>query len=122
MKNVNYLLLLASAFILYSCANQLPPGGGPVDTDPPMIIDSYPADRTVNFDDDHIAVTFSEYVDKRSVQEAVFISPAVEGQLEYNWSGRTLELEFPYGLRDSITYVIRITSYNVCYTKLLRKP
>lgn len=108
MKTVNNILIFVSACIFFSCANQLSPGGGPLDTIPPEIIDSYPESGTVNFRDDHIAVAFSEYVDKRSVQEAIFISPAIEGQLEYSWSGKELEIEFPYGLRDSITYVITI--------------
>jgi hypothetical protein len=108
MKTVNSILIFISVLIFFSCANQLSPGGGPLDTTPPMVIDSYPKSGTVNFDDDHISVAFSEYVDKRSVQEAIFISPAIEGQLEYSWSGKDLDIEFPYGLRDSITYVITI--------------
>lgn len=108
MKIVNNVLIFLSAITLFSCANQLSPGGGPLDTTPPKVIDSYPKSGTVNFDDDHISVAFSEYVDKRSVQEAIFISPAIEGQLEYSWSGKELDIEFPYGLRDSITYVVTI--------------
>ncbi|HCY77316.1 MAG TPA: hypothetical protein DHV28_15475 [Ignavibacteriales bacterium] len=95
-------------FFLAGCANQLPPGGGEVDKIPPEIIYSYPETGTINFKDDHIEFEFSEYVDKRSFKEALFISPAIDEQPEINWSGTSVEIVFPKGLKDNVTYVITI--------------
>lgn len=95
-------------YFLYSCANQLPPGGGPPDTIAPEIIDVYPSDQTINFDDEIIEITFSEYVNKRSVQESIFISPNIEGIIEYDWSGKSVELELPDTLKKNTTYTITI--------------
>ncbi len=103
-----FYLLSAFLVILLGCANQLPPGGGEVDSVPPEIIFSYPENGTTNFNDDYIEFEFSEYVDKRSFKDALFISPAIDEQLEINWSGTSVEIGFPSGLKDSLTYVVTI--------------
>lgn len=95
-------------FLLIGCANQLPPSGGDVDTTPPEIIESYPADGTINYKENYFEVTFSEYVDKRSFREAIFISPAIDGEMEIDWTGRTATVIFPKGFKPNITYVINI--------------
>ena len=107
-KKLIYYLSLLLLFTLSDCANQLPPGGGEVDKIPPRIMEVYPADGTVNFDDDYIEVGFSEYIDKRSFKDAVFISPAIDGHLEYNWSGKYVRIYFPDTLKKDITYVFTI--------------
>lgn len=102
-----YFIFLSILF-LAGCANQLPPGGGEVDKIPPEIIFSYPDNETTNFEDDFIEFDFSEYVDKRSFKEALFISPALDKQPEISWSGTSVEISFPEGLKDSVTYVVTI--------------
>ena len=104
------IVFLFSLTLLFfsGCANQLPPGGGEVDSIPPEIIFSYPENGTTNFEGDYIEFEFSEYVDKRSFKEAIFISPAIDEQLEINWSGTSVEIGFPNGLKDSLTYVVTI--------------
>ncbi len=96
------------SFFLLQCANQLPPSGGDVDRIPPEIEEVYPADGTTNYDEDYFEIDFSEYVDKRSVREAVFISPFIEGALDFDWTGTSVEVSFPEVLRKDITYTITI--------------
>src|SRR5690606_15735372 len=106
-KTFNQLIFLVFFFIA-SCANQLPPGGSEVDRIPPKIVEVFPADGTTNFDEDYFEIGFSEYVDKRSVQDAIFISPAIEGEIEYDWSGKYLRVNFSQKLKDNTTYVVTI--------------
>ena len=61
---ISFLVLI----FLCNCANQLSPGGGEVDLIPPEIVETYPDSGTVNFSDNRIELTFSEYVDKNSVR------------------------------------------------------
>ena len=105
LKNIFWLML---AFILSECANQLPPEGGAVDTIPPKIVEVYPADGTINFSDDYFEIGFSEYVEKRTVKDAIFISPAIEGELELDWSGKYVQVYFPENLKKNVTYVVTI--------------
>lgn len=102
------LIGILAFLLVHGCANQLPPGGGPTDTIPPEIIDYYPQNGTINFDGDYFELTFSEYVDKRSLKDAIFISPAIGGIPEIDWSGKTARIYFPEKLLDSITYTISI--------------
>lgn len=95
-------------FGIIKCANQLPPPGGEPDRIPPTIVEVYPPDGTINFDDNYFEIEFSEYVDKRSVTEAIFISPFIEGSLDYSWTGTSLEVTFPEKLKDNVTYTITI--------------
>jgi hypothetical protein len=97
------------------CASQLPPGGGENDSVPPSIESVYPKDGTINFRDDYFELTFSEYVDKRTVKDAIFISPPIEGNLEFSWTNKTLTVYFPGKLKDSITYNITIGTDVVDY-------
>lgn len=106
-RKITFIFLLLS-FILIRCANQLPPPGGEPDKIPPIIVEVYPQDGTINFDENYFELEFSEYVDKRSVTEAIFISPFIDGNLEYSWDGTTLEVTFPEKLQDSVTYTITI--------------
>ena len=100
--------LLVLSVILIKCANQLPPSGGEVDTTPPKIVKVDPPDGTTNYDKDYFELEFSEYVDKRSVADAIFISPFIEGSLELDWTGTTLEATFPEPLKKDVTYTITI--------------
>jgi len=106
-RNTAFVVFLLT-FFLWQCANQLPPTGGDVDRIPPEIIEVYPSDGTINFDKDYFEIDFSEYVDKRSVRDAIFISPFIEGSLVFSWTGKTLEVAFPEELKKDVTYTITI--------------
>ena len=48
--------------VLSSCANIIPPEGGPKDTIPPVLIKAVPVDSALNFNTNRITLTFNEYV------------------------------------------------------------
>lgn len=106
ISKINYLFALI--FIFWSCANQLPPSGGDVDRIPPEVIESYPKDRTTNFKENYFEIKFSEYVDRLSVQNAIFISPALKYGFEFSWSGKKLILEFRDTLQQNTTYTVTV--------------
>ncbi|MEW6653824.1 MAG: Ig-like domain-containing protein [Bacteroidota bacterium] len=102
------VLLFGIILTLAGCANQMAPTGGEVDKIPPEIIESYPKNRATNFSEDFIELQFSEYVDKLSVQNAVFISPALQQGLTYDWSGKRVTIEFKDTLQLNTTYTVTI--------------
>lgn len=114
-KQIKNLLLLFTGLILSYCANQLPPGGGEIDRIPPKIINVYPANGTTNFKDNYFELEFSEYVERRSLQDAIFISPAIEGTLNLDWSGKSVKVNFPSELKSNTTYVVTIGTDVVDY-------
>lgn len=89
------------------CAGEIPPSGGPPDTIPPTVIRTVPDSNAVRVNKEVIELGFSEYVDRRSVEESIFISPYV-GELEFDWSGTDVEITFSEPLRENATYVVNV--------------
>ena len=108
-KFIKLFFFSVFVLLLMKCANKLPPTGGEVDRIPPEILETYPMNGQTNFDDEFIQISFSEYVDKRSVKEAIFISPMIEGDLEYSWSGTDLSIYFDRdSLKKNTTYIVTV--------------
>lgn len=96
------IILLLLAFC--SCANPLPPSGGPPDTTPPEIVSTEPANGTTNWNGKSLYLKFSKYMNKLSVNENISISPLVK--MNYDWSGKTLEIELAERLDSNTTYAL----------------
>ncbi len=109
-KTYIYFLLL---FGLISCAIQVPPSGGPPDKTPPSINEISLKNATLNFKEQSITFLFNKYMNKSQVIENLYISP--ETEVNYNWSGKELELEFKKNLSPNTTYSI---SFGTDYTDL----
>jgi len=126
-----YLFLLKSCLfllILYisGCANQLPPGGGEEDKVPPKILSKFPKPNTINFRGNSINIEFDKYVDKRSFQDAIRISPPYKGDIEYKWSGKEVEIVFAksfHSIDTNKTFVINVsTSLKDLHGNALTEP
>lgn len=98
-------------FFLAKCATKGRPGGGPIDKTPPEIIYTFPDVDSLNIRYlDEIHIYFSERMDENSVNKSLFISPALD--YEVDWSGGdelTLEIS-PDSIKQDQTYVITIGS------------
>jgi len=106
--DVPMIIIILSAGWLAGCANQQPPEGGPMDRTTPEIISTYPdSSSRLNFSGRTLRLEFDRYMNERSVEEAIFISPFI-GTLEYNWSGKELEIRFSEKLRSNTTYIMNI--------------
>ena len=108
LKAASCLVVGMLLIVLSGCANQLAPGGGGVDTTPPEITEVYPENGTLNFSEKYIEFTFSEYVDKRTFKDALFISPAIDGDLETSWTNTTVKVRFPKTLKANTTYHVTV--------------
>jgi len=102
-----FFLFLVFALLIWGCANQQPPDGGPIDTTPPRIIAVYPDSNTLRYNDQQIRLEFEHYVDERSFEESIFISPYIN-DLEFDWSGTEVTITFAEKLRENTTYVMNI--------------
>ena len=100
------------AVALGSCANPVAPSGGPRDETPPSIIETRPGrDRVeVPTSTESIYVEFSEYVKRSTLTRALTITPSLDGRLQFDWSGRGVEIELPTSLRDSTTYILTLSA------------
>jgi len=103
-----YLILISLSISLYYCAHQLPPPGGEDDTTPPKIVSIFPEPNSINFRGNTIEIEFDEYIDRRSFEESIFISPKPKGEVSFSWSGTEVEIEFDDNLDRNKTYMFII--------------
>ncbi|MBX3101599.1 MAG: Ig-like domain-containing protein [Bacteroidetes bacterium] len=100
-----YIFLLAC---LGGCAAIKAPEGGPRDNTGPLLLRVTPAHLSTQTRQPHVVFRFNEYLDRNSVQSAVFISPipAVPPRI---WAkNRQLHVQFMAPVPDSTTCVISV--------------
>jgi len=107
-----------------------PPGGGPEDKEPPSVVAvDPPPNATGVVPDAVIRWTFSEPMEPRSLQEALFVSPSSLGKPRVKVKGRTATIRFSEALPDDRTVVATLgtgvqdlhgnrlsTSYTLAFT------
>lgn len=92
--------------LIYSCANVVPPSGGPKDAKPPMIIESYPSQRQVNFVGKSLSLRFNEYAEIKDPNKNIQFSPPLKLEPNYKINGKTLEIQLKEDLQSDMTYHI----------------
>lgn len=90
--------------IISSCANQGMPTGGPKDTIPPVVVNTQPDYKALNFDGEEVRITFNEYIIPDAVSEMLVVSPPLEKRPTILTKSRTLIIRFNEELKDSTTY------------------
>ena len=115
IKNRYFHLLLLLAVSIYTigisgCANIIPPGGGPKDTLPPILIAAIPKDSAINFKGDRITLTFNEFVEIQNQSENVIFSPTATNLPIINTHLRTVSIKLKDTLEPNTTYSINFGS------------
>jgi len=101
--------ILAALLLFVGCARQMAPPGGPADTTPPQVVKTIPTHDSVRVGlAEPIQIYFSETMDHRSVEDAIFISPQSAVLPKFRWRGDRIEIELNEGLRPNRTYVVTI--------------
>ncbi len=96
--------VLAWIVIISSCANQGMPTGGPRDSVPPVLLETSPEFKALNFTGDKVQFTFNEYIISDEVSEKLVISPPLEKRPIIRTKGKTLIVQFNEELMDCTTY------------------
>ncbi|HNW69837.1 MAG TPA: Ig-like domain-containing protein [Bacteroidales bacterium] len=103
IKNSLLVLCISLAF---SCANIVAPTGGPKDITPPKVKISEPPNYSANVSGNKIQITFNEYVVLEDQANQIVVSPPTEEPPEFNIKGKSIVIDLPKDIRDSITYTI----------------
>ena len=109
MKYSNfYLPAIIPAIItivtLYSCANIIPPGGGPRDSLPPRLMMALPKDSAINVTTKNITLTFDEFVTLQGLQENLIVSPTLKNIPLVDYKLRNLTIKIKDSLDPNTTY------------------
>ncbi|MEJ2629149.1 MAG: Ig-like domain-containing protein, partial [bacterium] len=104
IKQLLLLLLLFTA-----CAKQGMPPGGSADKTPPQIIRTIPPANATFVDPNiKVEIRFNEWLNTRTVEEAVFISPYLGKEVKVKIGGKKVKIIFPGPLKKDRTYVITL--------------
>ena len=102
----------SSLFLLFvfhvNCAIPVMPTGGPVDSEPPVILEANPTSESVNVSTQSVRLVFSEYIDQASLVQALSVTPEFDTPLTYRWRKKRVDITFPEPLRDNTTYILTL--------------
>jgi hypothetical protein len=108
-KQVNYYNLIPyfiAILLLFGCAAQQPPQGGPRDVTPPKLVKATPANKTRNFKAKEIDLEFDEFIKLTNQYQEISMSPVPEKLPEYTSNKRILKIKLKDTLQKNTTYVI----------------
>ena len=111
------LFVIVATLFGGSCANIIPPAGGPRDTIPPVLLNASPADSTLNFKSDKIVFTFDEYVDLQNVQSNLLFTPLFQNNPVVEAKGKTITVRFQDTLEPNTTYILNFGDAIKDYTE-----
>lgn len=98
-------LALFYTLLIFSCAQQTQPTGGPKDEAAPLLEESNPANGATNFKGTQIELSFNELVQLNNAKDQIIISPAIK-ETEATYLRNKVILKFKTALKDSTTYTI----------------
>ncbi|MGB3466564.1 MAG: Ig-like domain-containing domain [Cyclobacteriaceae bacterium] len=99
-----FSVIAVISFMLYSCANQGTPTGGPRDTIPPTIITSVPQNQSLNYNGNQVYFLFDERINADKLKQQLVISPNTDLEYSYVVKKDELVIKLESALEDSITY------------------
>lgn len=91
---------------LSSCANIIPPSGGPRDSLPPRLVTATPKDSAVQVTSRNITLTFDEYVTLQNASQSLILSPnhSAQGQPFVDYKLRNVIVRLKDSLEANTTY------------------
>ncbi|MEQ8362129.1 MAG: Ig-like domain-containing domain [Cyclobacteriaceae bacterium] len=107
MPNSSISFLLSFyILLLWSCANQTTPMGGPKDETPPALIESTPTHKQRNFKGREIELVFDEAINLNNPKDEILISPRSDQEMEFRVKKNTVTIIPEKGWNENTTYSI----------------
>jgi len=100
---------------ILSCAKRVFPTGGEGDKTSPTILEIYPNNKSLNVNPKtKIQIRFSEWVDQKSVKNAIFISPQIDFSVKINTRNIEITPKTPFSANTSyhISFLGDITDFS----------
>ncbi|MDX1672235.1 MAG: Ig-like domain-containing protein, partial [Balneolaceae bacterium] len=99
---------LLLCLLVISCATPTAPTGGPPDREGPEVLSTEPETGTTNFSGRSIKFSFSEFVKRNTLQQALTIEPDLGIEYSINWGRKSVAIEFEERLPDSTTIIVTL--------------
>jgi len=100
------LLFTAIVLMIFGCASQQLPHGGPKDVTPPRLLKATPPNMTRHFAAKTVRLDFDEYFKLNNQFTEITMSPVQDKQPEFKIKDKSLVINFKDTLQKNTTYVI----------------
>lgn len=105
--NLKYTIIIFLASLgIIGCAKVGSVSGGPKDNTPPKVVGSKPQDRTTNFKDKKVQITFDEFVKFEDQDKWFVTSPPFKKKPDVILRYKTVEVNFQEDLIPNTTYTL----------------
>ena len=101
-----FMMAVVQAMLFSSCANIIPPVGGPRDSTAPILVRATPDNKTRNFKGNRITIQFDEYVEVTNTSDNVLVSPTQETFPIIDYKLRNVTIRLKDSLLPNTTYAI----------------
>lgn len=106
LGKIKHISLFLGLLLLTRCANVVAPTGGPKDVTPPKVVEAKPENRSTNFNNKKIELTFDEYLTLNNATQEVLVSPLLTIKPDVKLNGKTVTVKFHEALKPDATYTI----------------
>ncbi|MFM7329992.1 MAG: Ig-like domain-containing protein, partial [Bacteroidota bacterium] len=103
---MRWILIILPIVFLASCANIIPPTGGPQDTIPPKLIQSLPPNGQTNFSGKTSQLEFNEDIQLKDAKEEIIITPTFGKETKFLFKKNIVLIEPSESLSKDVTYSI----------------
>jgi uncharacterized protein (DUF2141 family) len=104
LRSAGFCLL--AFLILWSCAQQSTPTGGPKDVSPPRLINSTPDSSQRSFRGKTIELTFDELIQLNNPKEEIIITPSLGKKTQFKLKDNRVVIEPELPFRENTTYTL----------------
>ncbi|MEI6123149.1 MAG: Ig-like domain-containing protein [Bacteroidota bacterium] len=105
-KYIHSFGILILILFSFSCANIVAPTGGPKDITPPKVKFCDPVNFSSNFKYHKIRITFNEFILLEDQANQIVVSPPPKEEFDYIVRGKSIIINLPKVLKDTLTYTI----------------
>ncbi len=112
-----FVLVVVSSYVFTGCASRSAPSGGEKDTLAAGLDTSFPPNQSIYFTAKEITLIFDEYINLKSAQRQILISPPLAEPLEIEARAREVIITLNDSLRANTTYIISFGEAVTDYTE-----
>ncbi len=103
---MRYFIYCTCIFLIFGCAQFVPPTGGPTDKAAPKLLNSIPSNKTKNFQGNIISMDFDEYIDITALKQELIIVPDPNILYLIKQKDKNVKLVFEKQFPDSTTFTL----------------
>lgn len=103
---MRYFIYCTCIFLIFGCAQFVPPTGGPTDKTAPKLLNSIPSNKTKNFQGNTISMDFDEYIDITALKQELIIVPDPNILYLIKLKDKNVKLVFEKQFPDSTTFTL----------------